>query len=288
MNMGATLDTTGVVNWFMREMNPPPARDRVEYHVDDIVRSIASQKHCEQLGPRAVRKRLTGIADTAKKLGRLICNDDPGARAARSVMVVGQAEFNEFRRGLEDLASLRGTDDTEFIPELRPSVDEYNRDVSAAARELNKLLSEHSSPARALRRRLCASATEALSHRLQKFVRLATIRGEFMPNGLTAFFAPAEVARLGMKATSGGRPIETAKIVAVWGCYLMFVDLALEITDDPDNIFCRLSGYAYEAATGKLDADLSHAVKLIMDELSRWKPLKESKACQEKRSADTS
>ena len=37
MNMGATLDTTGIVNWFMREINPPPARDRVEYHVDDIV-----------------------------------------------------------------------------------------------------------------------------------------------------------------------------------------------------------------------------------------------------------
>ena len=286
--MRTTLDTNGVVEWLMGEIRRSDVRDIVEYHVDAIVRSVANQKDHEQVGPHEVREQLTKIAKLSKRLERLICSDDPCARAARSVMVVGQAEFNEFRRGLEDLASLRGTDDTEFIPELRPSVDEYNRDVSAAARELNKLLSEHSSPARALRRRLCASATEALSHRLQKFVRLATIRGEFMPNGLTAFFAPAEVARLGMKATSGGRPIETAKIVAVWGCYLMFVDLALEITDDPDNIFCRLSGYAYEAATGKLDADLSHAVKLIMDELSRWKPLKESKACQEKRSADTS
>ncbi len=39
MNMGATLDITDVVNWFMTEINPPPARDKVEYHVDAIVMS---------------------------------------------------------------------------------------------------------------------------------------------------------------------------------------------------------------------------------------------------------
>lgn len=159
--------STGVVNWLMSEINPPPARDRVEYHVDDIVRSIASQKHCEQLGPRAVRKRLTGIANTAKKLDRLICNDDPGARAARSVMAVGQAEFDEFCRGLEDLASGKAMEESEFSPELQPLVEEYTRRVSAAARALNELLSEDTFPARALRRQRCASGTEALAHRLQ-------------------------------------------------------------------------------------------------------------------------
>lgn len=287
MKMGATLDTTGVVNWFMREITSPPARDRVEYHVDDIVRSIASQKDREDLSPQAVKERLTGIANTAKKLDRLICNDDPGARAARGVMAVGQAEFNEFRRGLEDLVSGEAMEGTEFIPELRPLAEEYTRRVSAAARELNELLSEDTFPARALRRRLCASGTEALAHRLRKLMRLATTSGNFMSSGLTPFFAPAEVARLGIKLTSGGRPVETAKIVAVWGCYLMFVDLALEITDDPDNIFCRLSGYAYEAATGEEDADLSHAVKLFIDDLRRFK-IDKGVVCQEKRSADTS
>lgn len=287
MNMGATLGNTGVVNWFMREINPPPARDRVEYHVDDIVRSIASQKDREDLSPQAVKERLTGIANTAKKLDRLIRNDDPGARAARGVMAVGQAEFNEFHRGLEDLVSGEAMEGTEFIPELRPLVEEYTRRVSAAARELNELLSEDTFPARALRRQLCASGTDALAHRLQTLETLATTSRVSMPSGLTAFFAPAEVARLGMKATSGGRPIDAAKIVAVWGSYLLFMELGLEITDDPDDIFCRLSGYAYEAATDEQDADLSHAVKLFIDDLRRFK-IDKGVVCQEKRSADTS
>lgn len=61
--MGATLDTMGVVDWLMREVNPPPARNRVEYLVDDIVRSIASQKDREEISPQAVERRLTEIAD---------------------------------------------------------------------------------------------------------------------------------------------------------------------------------------------------------------------------------
>ena len=71
--------------------------------------------------------------------------------------------------------------------------------------------------------------------------------------------------------SSGGRPIETAKLVAVWGSHHLLKELDLPRTDDSDGTLCCLSAMSYEVATGEGDPDLSHAVKRFLADLRAWK-----------------
>ena len=274
MDTGDALTISDIVDRLLEQAPSADATDTdIESHVDATVKAIVHQKACEQVAPRAVDKRLTMIGQAVRRLDSLINDDNPVAHAARRAMAaeVGKADFEELQRRLEDLASGRSFENVEFAPALQPGPDEYARSVGDAARELSALLSENSPYARAMRRQLRSSAIEDLHGRLQDLATAATSTRVSTREQRSALFAPAEVAKYAAKVSSGGRPIETAKLVAVWSSYLLLIELGLPLTDDSDGTLCYLSAMSYEVATGEGDPDLSHAVKRFLADLRAGK-----------------
>ncbi len=272
MDTGDALTISYIVHRLLEQAPSADATD-IESHIAGTVKAIVRQKACEQVAPSAVNKRLTKIGQAVRRLDQLIYDDNPSARAARRTMAaeVGKADFERLHRLLEDLASGRSLEKVEFAPARQPGADEYARSVGDAARDLNALLSENSPHARAMRHRLRSSAIEDLHGRLRDLATAATSARVPTREQRSALFAPAEVAKYGAKVSSGGRPIETAKLVAVWGSHHLLMELGLPRTDDPDGPLCRLSTMSYEVATGERDPDLSHAVKLFLDDLRAMK-----------------
>ena len=272
MDTGDTLTISDIVDWLLEQAPSADATD-IKSHVDGTVKAIVRQKACEQVAPRAVNKRLTMIGQAVRRLDRLLYDDNPVAHAARRAMAaeVGKADFERLHRLLEDLASGRSLEKVEIAGARQPSADEYARSVGDTARELSALLSENSLHAGAMRRQLRSSAIEDLHGRLQDLATAATSTRVSTREQRSALFAPAEVAKYAAKVSSGGRPIETAKLVAVWSSYLLLFELGLPLTDDSDGTLCCLSAMSYEAATGEGDPDLSHAVKRFLADLRAWK-----------------
>ena len=272
MDTGDALTISYIVHRLLEQAPSADATD-IESHIAGTVKAIVRQKACEQVAPSAVNKRLTKIGQAVRRLDQLIYDDNPSARAARRTMAaeVGKADFERLHRRLEDLASGRSLEKVEFAPARQPGADEYARSVGDAARELSALLSENSPHAGAMRRELPSHAIEDLHGRLQDLALAATSTRVPTREQRSALFAPAEVARYGAKVSSGGRPIETTKIVAVWGSYHLLIKLGLPLTDDSGGPLCCLSARSYEVATGERDPDLSHAVKLFLDDLRAMK-----------------
>ena len=268
MDTGDALTISDIVDWFLEQAPSADATD-IESHIAGTVKAIVRQKACEQVAPRAVNKRLTKIGQAVRRLDQLIYDDNPTARAARRTMAaeVGKADFERLHRLLEDLASGRSLEKVEFARARQPGADEYARRVGDAARGLSALLSENSFHAGTMRRELRSHAIEDLHGRLRDLATAATSTRVPTREQRSALFAPAEVARYGAKVSSGGRPIETAKLVAVWGSHVLLIKLGLPLTDDPDGPLCCLSAMSYEAATGERDSDLSHAVKRFLADL---------------------
>ena len=272
MDTRPALTISDIVDRFL-EQAPLADATVIKNHVDGTVKAIVRQEACEQEAPSAVNKRLTMIGQAARRLDRLIYDDNSVAHAARRTMAaeVGKADFERLHRLLEDLASGRSLEKVEFAPARQPGADEYARSVGDAARELSALLSENSFHAGTMRRELRSHAIEDLHGRLQDLATAATSARVPTREQRSALFAPAEVARYGAKVSSGGRPIETAKLVAVWGSHHLLKELGLPRTDDSDGPLCCLSAMSYEVATGERDPDLSHAVKLFLDDLRTMK-----------------
>ena len=272
MDTRPALTISDIVDRFLQK-KPSADKKVIKNHVDGTVKAIARQKACEQVAPSAVNKRLTKIGQAVRRLDGLIYDDNPTARAARRTMAaeVGKADFERLHRLLEDLASGRSLEKVEFAPARQPGADEYARRVGDAARGLSALLSENSPDARAMRLQLRSHATEDLHGRLQDLATAATSTRVPTREQRSALFAPAEAARYGARVSSGGRPIDTAKIVAVWGSHHLLKELGLPRTDDSDGPLCCLSAMSYEAATGEPDPDLSHAVKRFLDDRRAWK-----------------
>lgn len=265
----ATVDD--IVNLLLKE-RPSADASEVERHVKSTVEAIRRQQAHEQLLPSMLKERLNMISEAAHHLDGLISDDDdPSARSARQVIEskLGKSDFQAFSKTLEDLASGRGLDAREFSPAHQPDADEYATNVADAARELRALLSENSPYARAMREELGSSAIEAGHTWLQDLATSA--EAPHVPTGVqhSAFFAPAEVARYGVKLSTAGRSPETDKLVAVWGAHHLLVELGFPLTGDVD--LRRVAELCYEAATAEPHADLSHAVKRFLDELRNWK-----------------
>ena len=272
MDTGDALTISYIVHRLLEQAPSADATD-IESHIAGTVKAIVRQKACEQVAPSAVNKRLTKIGQAVRRLDQLIYDDNPTARAARRTMAaeVGKADFEELQRRLEDLASGRILEKVEFAPARQPGADEYARRVGDAARGLSALLSENSPDARAMSRELRSHAIEYLHGRLRDLATVATNTRVPTREQRSALFAPAEVARYGAKVSSGGRPVQTAKLVAVWGSHHLLKELGLPRTDDSDGPLCCLSTMSYEVATGERDPDLSHAVKLFLDDLRAMK-----------------